>query len=133
MTAAVIDFKDLDKDQHTGKITLSLSEEMWSTILDSNRTLSSLSGLIKGAEISIDIKKDGVTIDIMLKGASALKLEINKRNAEGIGIRATSNPADVEDIQSEIDFKKLKSNLKSAGVPEEYLSYIDMLIEGISY
>ena len=69
----------------------------------------------------------------MLKGASALKLEINKRNAEGIGIRATSNPADMEDIQSEIDFKKLKSNLKSAGVPEEYLSYIDMLIEGISY
>lgn len=133
MTAAVIDFKDLDKDQHTGKITLSLSEEMWSTILDSNSTLSSLSGLIKGAEISIDIKKDGVTVDIMLKGASALKLEINKRNAEGIGIRATSNPADMEDIQSEIDFKKLKSNLKSAGVPEEYLSYIDMLIEGISY
>ena len=136
---ASVEFKNLDKDQHTGELTLSLTENAWRLLfntaddfgplgsLDILDSLESVSQYLRIAKINLVVRKGGVSVDISVSGSSVLKVDVNKKSPEGISVSRSSNPADVSEITSSIDFDKLKSNLKSAGVPEEYLSYIDML------
>lgn len=118
-TVKVIDF---DYSKNTGSFEIQIS----SGAANALGVDSTVSAVLSALTFKINFTESQMTFDVDIAGQSALKASLTQSDARSLSFSMSGEQKDIQSWASSINLTELLNRLKSAGIPAEYFSSLNI-------